>query len=225
MNRNRQMTHIGISSNLYPLEAGDIAKLPDYTQKDIDLSAFSDDIVILIEKNKPDSLLKGREYVENIPEREHVNVRVAFVPSVPKWFIFPNFTHPLRKRFIFDGSNTYHISVYDLRALDVERTKRDKSNAYKLRQYKFDDKECIEKYEALTKSIKTNGYDDTRPMNVMVCRKGGFVDSMKQGHHRMGICIENNIKRVAIQFSAAGYMPRSISRLFKNWKGKSIKTR
>ena len=131
--------------------------------------------------------------MENIPEREHVNVRVAFVPSVPKWFIFPNFTHPLRKRFIFDGSNTYHISVYDLRALDVERTKRDKSNAYKLRQYKFDDKECIEKYEALTKSIKTNGYDDTRPMNVMVCRKGGFVDSMKQGHHRMGICIENDI--------------------------------
>lgn len=220
MKRNR---HIGISSNTYPLEAGDIAKLPDYKGDDIDISHLDDEIVILIRKNAPDTLLKGRTRIDKTPSESTVEARIAFIPTVPKWFIFPNFIRALREKFRYKGSGTYHIAPQALRDLGVERAIRNRSNAYKLRQLKFDDAQCRNRYENLYNKIKTNGYDDSKPMTVMLCRKGGMVDSLKQGHHRMGVCLECGISRITIQFSAAGYMPSVIAGFFKQWNGKSAK--
>lgn len=219
MKKNR---YIGISSNTYPLEAGDIAKLPDYKGNDINLSALSDEIVILIQKNAKDSLLKGRSIIQQKSSESLVNVRVAFIPTVSKWFILPNFIRVLREKFRFKGSNTYHISPQTLRDLGIERAIRTRANAYKLRQLKINDEQCQNRYDNLYNKIKTNGYDDSKPMTVMLCRKGGMIDSLKQGHHRMGVCLECGISRITIQFSAAGYMPPLIARFFKRWKGKSI---
>jgi hypothetical protein len=220
MKKNR---YIGFSSNTYLLEAGDITKLPDYMEDDIDLSALTDDIVILIQKNKPDSLLKGRKALESINPKTLIDTRVAFIPSIPKWFIFPNFIRAYRERFIYRGSNVYHIQPQTIRDLRLERVIRNRSNAYCLRQYKFDKNECDKKYEDLYNQIKTNGYDDSNPIFVMLCRKGGMVDSLKQGHHRMSVCLECGIPLITVKFLAAGYMPSFISRFFKNWRGKAIK--
>lgn len=215
---------IGKSSKVYPLEVGDLKLLPDCNDKEIAVSHFSDDeVVLLIEKNRKDRLLKGRKLIDCLNAEDTVNVRVAFVPSVPKYFILPNFIRLLRNMFRYRGSNIYHISPTKLRNLGVERTIRNRSNAYRLKRLRYNNEKRFARYDKLSESLKTNGYDDNKPMNVMICRQGGMIDSLRQGHHRISACIECGIERVSIRFSAAGYMPGPISRFFKFWKGKSIK--
>ncbi len=214
---------IGRSSKLYTIEVGDLTCLPDYNNNLDAVSLFDDDkVVILLEKNKKDTLLKGRELLKKLNDSDMVDVRVAFIPNVSKYIIFPNFIRVLRNHFRFRSSNIYHTSPVKLRDLGIERVIRNRSNAYNLKQVHRDENWRLDRFEDLCNKLKTFGYDDSKPMNIMICRQGGMLDSLKQGHHRISACIECGIERVAVQFSAAGYMPPLIARFFKRWKGKSI---
>ena len=52
--------------------------------------------------------------------------------------------------------------------------------------------------------VRTRGYDDAKPINVMLCRTCGKYDSLRQGHHRVSACIALGVERMAVRFSAAG---------------------
>ena len=59
----------------------------------------------------------------------------------------------------------------------------------------------------LLESLKRDGYRDDKPIVVMLCRTGGLVDSLRQGHHRVSACLACGIDRMAVEFAAAGVAP------------------
>ena len=47
----------------------------------------------------------------------------------------------------------------------------------------------------------------------MLCRRTGIKDCVDDGHHRIGICVEHNIDRIAVRFRAAGALPHRLQKL------------
>ena len=78
------LPHLGWSSHVYPLEAADFAKVPDYDGGDIPDEALpGDGVVLLVRPDGPDALLRGRAKAEEAAARgETVQVRVVFRPSI-----------------------------------------------------------------------------------------------------------------------------------------------
>jgi hypothetical protein len=72
------------------------------------------------------------------------------------------------------------------------------------------------KMKRLEASLRENGYDDSKPITVMLCRSFGCDDSLRQGHHRISACIACGVPKMAVQFSAAGALPRCLRRF--TWK-------
>jgi len=69
------------------------------------------------------------------------------------------------------------------------------------------------RYKELQSSIQKNGFNDKFPISIMLCRRFGIKDSVDDGHHRIGVCVENNIERIAIHFRAAGALPRIVQKI------------
>ena len=57
--------HLGWSSHVYPLDAADLAGVPDYDGPDIPACDLpGDEVVLLIRREAPDALLRGRAAIE-----------------------------------------------------------------------------------------------------------------------------------------------------------------
>ena len=189
--------HLGWSSCAYPLDAADFASVPDYAGPAIPAADLPDDeVILLVRKGEEDCLLRGREAVGAAGDGT-VNVRIVFVPTIGKWNIPFAMIRSIRDKRRFKGSRVYHIAPTAIRALRVERAVRTLENPQS--RSGVDRQAMMGKLEA---SLREHGYDDSRPIDVMLCRSRG-EDSLRQGHHRISACIAFGVPRMAIRFSAA----------------------
>ena len=199
--------HIGWSSHLYPLEAADFDKVPDYDGEPLPETVLpDDDVVLFIRPDGPDALLRGRGKLAAAlatgDPRATVDVRIVFKPSIAKWNLPATLIRVLRNHDRYRGTGVYHISVAAVRELGLERAIRSVEHPQK--RGKEDRAAAMRK---LLDSLRTNGYNDKKPIHVMLCRTFGRVDSLRQGHHRVSACMECGIDRMAVAFSAAGALP------------------
>ena len=200
--------HLGWSSHVYPLEAGDLAATPDYDGAVIPPADLPDNAVILyLRPGAPDTLLRGREIVRRARPDEAVPVRVVFKPSVAKWNLPATLVRVLRDRHRYHGTGVYHISARAVRAMGLERAIRTLDNPQQRAH-----KDRARSMQRLADSLRRNGYDDARPINVRICRICGVTDSLRQGHHRVSACLELGVDRMAVEFTAAGALPRALHR-------------
>ena len=97
------MPHIGWSSHVYPLDAADVARLPDYDGPAIPEAALPpDNVIVYIRPDGPDVLLRGRETIAAAMCSDPsgtVPVRIAFKPSVAKWNLAATIVRVLRNRY------------------------------------------------------------------------------------------------------------------------------
>ena len=218
MARAKDIPHLGWSSHVYPLDASDFTRVPDYDGPKIPEPALPDDEILLyIRPDGPDALLRGRGKVDSAlaaDEGAVVQVRVVFKPSVAKWNLAATLVRVLRNKYRYHGTGRYHIAAAAVRALGLERAIRTLENPHM--RGKVDRHAKMRKLE---NSLRTRGYDEAKPINVMLCRTGGRVDSLRQGHHRVSACLACGVPKMTVEFSAAGALPRCLARLFGR-KGK-----
>lgn len=206
----RGLPHLGISSYVYPLEAVDVARLADYDGEAIPEAALpDDDIIIYIRPDGPDVLLRGRALVTSAVAtgdvQATVNVRVVFKPAIAKWNLLATLVRVLRNKYRYHGTGVYHIATQAVRDMGLERAIRTLDNP-QLRK----NKDRAASMKRLAESLRTRGYDDTRPINVQICRTMGRKDSLRQGHHRVSACLACGVARMAVSFCAAGAWPREL---------------
>lgn len=206
-----RLPHLGWSSHVYPLEAGDLAARPDYEGAPIPEAALPSDAVLLyIRPDGQDVLLRGRAEVAAAAAsspRAVVSVRVVFKPAIAKWNLPATLVRVLRTRSHCHGTAIYHISARAVRQMGLERAVRTVEHPQKRRG---EDRGAA--MRRLWESLRTNGYDDARPITIMLCRTGGLQDSLRQGHHRVSACLACGIDRMAVQFSFAGALPFVLAR-------------
>lgn len=199
---------LGWSSCVYPLEANDLASVPDYVGEAIPARDLPDDpVLLLIQKNGSDCLLRGREAIVGAAGGT-VPVRVVFRPSIAKWNLPATYVRVLRNKYRYHGTGVYHIAVQTVRDMGLERGIRTLDNP-QLRK----NRDRAASMRRLAESLRTRGYDDARPINVMLCRTGGRIDSLRQGHHRVSACLACGVSRMAVSFCAAGSVFWGRSRL------------
>lgn len=214
-------THIGYSSEIYHIDPQDLAVLPDTQAPFADKINISDEIVVLIgnqSKHTSDTLVKGRDLINKaLKEKvEYIPVRFCFISVIPAWNIIPLILKKYRYQYKYFNSNIYHLSAKRLRELGLERGRRTKDNAYAItnKRWVIPEEERIKKYQALVNSLQ-NGFRDDCPISIMLCRSCGALDYIDNGHHRMGICLEQGIDRICTNFIAAGAAPHWFQRLFR----------
>jgi hypothetical protein len=217
------LKNIGISSEIYNIELEDIKSLPykkiEYTFKDTNTA------YILI-SDDGDKLVYGKDLL-NQAEKDnltHIPVRVLFNLKFPIWKVHFTLIKALRDKFRIKSPNHYHIKPQDIRNLNIERGYRDETNAH-LHSDAVYLKAGNELFHKLKRSIIENGYDDKYPMDIQLCRSYGVQDCLNQGHHRMGILIEHNIKRASIMFSAVGYIGHPLKPLLLKLARNSLRNK
>ncbi len=202
--------HLGWSSCVYPLEADDVAAAPDYDGEPIPAADLPDDpVLLLLRQDRPDSLLRGRDVVARAAGGT-VDVRVVFVPTVAKWNLIVSVVRVFRQRWRVHGMGVYHIAASAVRALGLERAIRTLDAPQRRGKVDRD-----AKMKKLAASLREHGYDDARPIDVMLCRTSGYFDSLRQGHHRVSACLALGVTRMAMRFSYAGALPRALGRLLR----------
>ena len=211
-------TSIGYSSELYFIEPQDIIKLKNTPQKAAAKIKCADDVVVLLGDKKTntfDTLVCGRNIAKKaISENtSHIPVRFVFISNIAKWNILPIFFKQLRQYFKFESKVSYHTTLTHLRNLHIERGFRNAENAYVIsKKWNIGPEERVRKYNKLVNSLKKKGFDDKQPISIMLNRRCGIKDCVDDGHHRIGICAENNIERIAIRFRAAGTLPKFLQK-------------
>lgn len=210
---------IGYSSELYLIEPQDILSLDDTAPEQRPEINADDQIVVLLgnaQNGIPDTLLCGRQAAEAAVQNRipHIPVRFVFVSNIAKWNILPIFFKGLRQHFKFNSGQIYHTCLQHLRDLHIERGFRNAENAYDIsKRWNISPEERVRKYNQLLESLQSKGFDDKYPISIMLCRRCGIKDSVDDGHHRIGICVEHHIERIAIQFKAAGTLPRPLQKI------------
>ena len=193
---------LGWSSHVYPLEAADFDDVPDYAGDPIPAGELPPDrVVLLIRKGHPDSLVRGRDEIAR-QVGGTVDVRVVFVPSVARWNLFGILVRVCRNRYRYHGTHVYHITAQAVRSMKLERMIRSVDNPHARAG-----KDRVRSMARLLESLKRDGYRDDKPIVVMLCRTGGLVDSLRQGHHRVSACLACGVDRMAMEFAAAGVAP------------------
>ncbi len=196
---------LSFSSELYPLTLEEVAALPDAT---IPFTAKEEEVIILLGGNtliKEDCLLAGRSKIKQAIQKKNktVSVRIAFPVPAHIGALFA-LIKKVRYRWKTNGTCVYHLDPHFLRDHGLERFKRTADNAYQFsnHRWKKSPAQQQERYHKLLENM-SHGYDDSFPMRVMLCRTNGSKDSLDDGHHRLGICIDNHIPLVAIRFCYA----------------------
>ena len=193
---------LGWSSHVYPLEAADFDDVPDYAGDPIPAGELPPDrVVLLIRKGHPDSLVRGRDEIAR-QAGGTVDVRVVFEPSVARWNLPGTLVRVCRNRYRYHGTHVYHISAHAVRSMKLERMIRSVDNPHARAG-----KDRVRSMARLLESLKRDGYRDDKPIVVMLCRTGGLVDSLRQGHHRVSACLACGVDRMAMEFAAAGVAP------------------
>jgi hypothetical protein len=201
----------GLSSEVYPIDPKDLAGLPDAPFA----VAPRDPVTLLLGSpgsDAPDSLVSGRERAIEAAERgdAFVPVRVAFIPAIPRWNPAPLFVRAWRDFYVARSPGIYHTDPMALRGLGIERGRRTRGNAFDYAPARRGERGAgAAKYDALTESIRREGWIDAYPFEIMLLRQMGAQDNLNDGHHRMGICAACGIRRATVRFVFAGAAPDS----------------
>lgn len=208
--------NIGYSSEIYEIDPRDLEILPDAETVVSAHIHCNDEIIVLIgnaNQNRQDALVRGRQKVQEAVNHceAYIPVRFAFVSAISIWNIFPLFIKRLRYKYKYCNTNIYHVSARRLREQKLERGQRNAENAYAItnKRWAIPESDRRRKYQELIASMQ-QGFDDRSPISIMLCRRCGLLDSIDNGHHRLGICIDYNIDRIATNFIAAGKAPNFI---------------
>lgn len=203
----------GYSSELYPLDPKDLINLPD-TKEQLPksfLDKINGEVVILIGDHRvasKDTLIQGREIAERAikDSKDFIPVRIAFEIHTPRFDFFSTLMKRRREKYRGYCSEVYHISPKAIRDMNLERNIRTPENAYDNTKKKWylAPEEREQKFKKLCKEIEEKGYSDKYPIEIMLRRSFGVLDTLQQGHHRMAICIELGIEKIAVRFGAAG---------------------
>lgn len=205
------LPHLGWSEHVYPLEAGDLAALPDGVSLP-EAALPCDPVLLYIRPDGPDALVRGRAQVAAAAAgdpRAVVPVRLVFKPAIAEWNLPATCVRVLRNRRRYQGTGVYHISVQAVRRMGLERARR--TLEHPQRRGRTDRRAEMAR---LRESLLRDGYDDARPLIVMLCRTGGVEDSLQQGHHRVSACLACGVDRASVTFSAAGALPLGLRRAF-----------
>ena len=193
---------LGWSSHVYPLEAADFSDVPDYADEPIPACDLPPDrVILLIRKGHPDSLIRGRDEIAR-HAGGIVDVRIVFEPTVARWNLLGTLVRVCRNRYRYHGTHVYHVSAQAVRSMKLERAIRTVDNPHAR-----PGKDRARSMSRLLESLKRDGYRDDKPIVVMLCRTGGLVDSLRQGHHRVSACLACGVDRMAVEFAAAGVAP------------------
>ena len=212
-------TILGYSSELYFLDPQDVIALADTPPEKARLVTCPDEVIIFmgnVALSNADTLVCGREIVQKaIDEKtDYIPVRFVFTPTINPWNLLPIFFKKLRQPFKFTNQNVYHTTLAHLRALHIERGFRNAQNAYIMsKRWQISPEDRIRRYRELSKSLTEKGFDDKFPIAVMFCRRCGIKDCVDDGHHRIGICTEHHIERIAVNFKAAGALPYGLQKI------------
>lgn len=212
-------TTIGFSSELYYIEPQDVINLSDTPADMAQQIAAADSVMVLLgnaDNLVADTLVCGRSVVRQAIDNQVplIPVRFVFVSNIAKWNILPIFFKVLRQHFKSKSQGVYHTTLQNLKKLHIERGFRNAENAYDIsKRWHISPEERVRKYNNLLTSLKTKGFDDRYPISIMLCRRCGVKDCVDDGHHRIGICAENHIERIAICFRAAGTLPRGLQKI------------
>lgn len=188
------------SSHLYPFQAGDCLALPDASVQFVP----AEEVAILLgnrERGIADALLRGRELLQGMNPEEPVNVRVYF-PVEVNFSAFLGLMKHFRKRNKIFGTAVYHVPPSFLRESGLERCRRTEENAYRLHHLKVAVRDPLAAYRRLSNQLK-GGFDDRYPLAVMLHRDKRRIDSLDDGHHRLGLCIKHRLPQVGIVFCYA----------------------
>jgi len=203
------LPHLGWSEKVYPLEAGDVAALPDYEGQALPAAALpKDEILLFIRPDGPDVLLRGRRQVDaaaTVDARAAIPVRLVFKPAIAKWNLLGALVRVFRNLRRYHGTGRYHIAAQAVRDMGLERAIRTVENPQRRKGV-----DRIAVMRKLVESLRRDGYDDSRPITIMLCRSWGVKDSLRQGHHRVSACLECGVTRMAVRFSAAAALPREL---------------
>lgn len=206
--------HFGYSSEIYEISPQDLISLKDCESSIADKIKTKDEVVILMGNRNlglDDSLVRGRELVSLAIENQqpYIPVRIVFTSVIPSWNLLPLFIKKFRYQYKYFNNRIYHLSARRLRELGLERCRRTADNAYAItnKRWAISEPERLKKYQELVASLQ-NGFRDEYPISIMLCRSMGAKDSIDNGHHRMGICLEYGIDHICTNFIAAGAAPR-----------------
>lgn len=204
------------SSHLYPLDPNDLLILEDATL-DVSKMNHQNEVAVLLghrEKGIPDTLLWGRSQLEAARQRgdREIPVRIYFQVTMGLSAVLELFKY-FRKRKKRFSSNRYHINPSFLRDQGLERCRRTFENAYAITRYSHIGGKRQEMYQQLSESLK-NGYNDAYPMTIILHRKKRKIDTLDDGHHRLGLCIDHNLQQIAIQFAYTSSMVACLNFLF-----------
>lgn len=212
--------NIGYSSEIYEVDPADLIILKDCQQEQTKGIHADEEIVVLIGNQNIgtiDTLVKGRDAVKKALNNgiEYVPVRFAFISKIPAWNLLPVFIKKFRYQYKYFNSHIYHVSALKLRELGLERGRRTAENAYAItnKRWVIPEEERLEKYNSLVASLQ-EGFNDKFPISIMLCRRAGSKDCIDNGHHRMGICIEQGIDRISTNFIAAGKAPHVFQKIY-----------
>ena len=188
------------SSHLYPFYVSDCLPLSDASVQ----FKPSDDVAILLgdrERGIADALLCGREQLQRMNPADRVDVRIYF-PVAVSFSAFLSLLKYFRKRNKAFGTGIYHVPPSFLRESKLERCRRTEENAYRLHHLKVDVDSPLSAYQRLSEQLK-GGFDDRYPLTVMLHRVKRRIDSLDDGHHRLGLCIKHQLPHVGIKFCYA----------------------
>ena len=188
------------SSHHYPFYVSDCLSLSDASVQ----FTPTDDVAILLgncERGVADTLLCGREQLQRMNPADRVYVRVYF-PVAVNVSAFLSLVKYFRKRNKVFGTGVYHVSPSFLRESKLERCQRTEENAYRLHHLKVDVDNPLSAYRRLSEQLK-GGFDDHYPLTVMLHRVKRHIDSLDDGHHRLGLCIKHQLPHVGIKFCYA----------------------
>lgn len=204
---------IGYASEIYNIDPLDLISLQDTPAAYARRTDCSDPVVVLIgnrDLNIADTLICGREIISSALEEKqaYIPVRFAFISAISPWNWLPLFIKKLRYKYKFFNTRIYHLEASQIRRLKIERGIRTKENAYAItnKRWAISEPERVEKYNNLVNSLR-QGFNDEYPISIMLCRRMGYKDCVDNGHHRLGICIEEGIERISTNFIAAGCLP------------------
>lgn len=218
-----------LSSEVYHLDPKDVNDLPD-TQGVVPIKGMDGQVVILLGNGKKqieDSLYQGRAVVlQSIENKtDYIPVRIAFHRVTPWFDCLTPFCKKVRKHFYTYGTHIYHMDALEIRKKGLERKIRTPENAYDFSKWHLPQEQRDKQFNELKNSLSEKGFDDSHPLEIMLCRTLGIQDTLQQGHHRMMFCLDMGIRRVAVRFMAVSHAPgwlapilRGCRKLFKKEK-------
>lgn len=200
------------SSEIYHLDPADLALLQETETVPLPPVPANTAVILLGNEKtgQQDQLLKGREIVQKALKNKapFVPVKIVFKRRCFWFDLLSPFCKAFRRRFTTYGTQTYHLDPHEIRQKRLERNIRTLETAFVWKGYDWTPAERLKRLDDLRDSIAQNGFDDSKPLAIMLCRSFGFKDTLHQGHHRMMVCIDLNITRAAIRFCAASHTPR-----------------